>query len=77
MYSSKDIPTEVRTVEDVQHGCSIVREGYMRLREEIGQTIVGQKRVVDLVLLSIFANGHVLLEGPPGLGKTLLVKTIG
>lgn len=49
---------------------------YNTLREEIGKVIVGQKAIVDGTLHALFANGHVLLEGVPGLGKTLLVKTL-
>lgn len=46
------------------------------LRSEIAKVIVGQDDVIKKVLLSIFADGHVLLVGVPGLAKTLLVKTI-
>jgi MoxR-like ATPase len=49
---------------------------YRRLREEIGKVIVGQDEVVESVLVAILAGGHALLEGVPGLGKTLLVRTI-
>jgi MoxR-like ATPase len=49
---------------------------YQRLRAEIGKVIVGQDKVVESVLIAIFAGGHALLEGVPGLGKTLLVRTI-
>ncbi len=49
---------------------------YNDLRNEIGKVIVGQKDVVEKVLISIFCNGHCLLVGVPGLAKTLLVKTI-
>ena len=46
------------------------------LKQEIGKVIVGQKDVIDKVLISIFCEGHCLLVGVPGLAKTLLVKTI-
>jgi MoxR-like ATPase len=46
------------------------------LKNAIQHVIVGQNEVIDEVLIAIFAGGHVLLEGAPGLGKTLLVKTI-
>src|SRR6187397_1290330 len=46
------------------------------LREAIGSVIVGQTEVVEEVLWGLVAGGHVLLEGNPGLGKTLLVRTI-
>jgi MoxR-like ATPase len=47
-----------------------------RMRSEIGKALVGQQRVVDQVLTCLFAGGHVLLEGVPGLGKTLLVRAL-
>src|SRR3989442_14210222 len=47
-----------------------------RLREEIGRIIVGQRYLVDRLLVGLLANGHVLLEGVPGLAKTLAVKTL-
>ncbi len=46
------------------------------LRTTIGSVVVGQEAVIDDVLTALFAGGHVLLEGVPGLGKTLLVKTV-
>ena len=49
---------------------------YQRLREEIAKVIVGQEKVVESVLVAMLAGGHALLEGVPGLGKTLLVRTI-
>jgi len=52
------------------------REVYNSLREEIGKVIVGQDAIVDGTLNALFANGHVLLEGVPGLGKTLLVRIL-
>lgn len=52
------------------------RESYDALRSEIGKVIVGQEAIVDGTLNALFANGHVLLEGVPGLGKTLLVRTL-
>lgn len=47
-----------------------------RMKEQIGRVIVGQQEVVEQLLWSIMAGGHALLEGIPGLGKTMLVKTI-
>ena len=46
------------------------------VRRQIDKAIVGQKRVVDKILIAIFSDGHVLLEGVPGLAKTLMIKTI-
>ncbi|MFN7972288.1 MAG: MoxR family ATPase [Acidobacteriota bacterium] len=52
------------------------QEAWQRIRQEIGKVIVGNQEVVDGVLTCFFAGGHALLEGLPGLGKTLLVKTL-
>lgn len=52
------------------------REDFQKLRTEIGNVIVGQREIVDGVLHGLVAGGHVLLEGVPGLGKTLLVRTL-
>jgi len=48
-----------------------------KLREEIGQAVIGQDAVVERLLVALLANGHVLLEGMPGLAKTLLVRSLG
>ncbi len=53
------------------------RETYTAIRNEIGRVMVGQDAIVEGTLNAIFAGGHVLLEGVPGLGKTLLVRTLG
>ena len=47
-----------------------------RLRDAIGQVIIGQQYLVDRLIVGLLANGHVLLEGVPGLAKTLSVKTL-
>jgi MoxR-like ATPase len=52
------------------------REDFARLRAEIGKVIVGMEEIVEGVLICLFASGHCLLEGVPGLGKTLLVRTL-
>src|SRR5947209_13373796 len=52
------------------------RESYTALRDEIGKVIVGNEAIVEGTLIALFAGGHVLLEGVPGLGKTLLVRTL-
>jgi MoxR-like ATPase len=48
-----------------------------KLREEIGKAVIGQDAVVERMLVALLANGHVLLEGMPGLAKTLLIKSLG
>jgi len=51
-------------------------EKMAEVRREISKAIVGQSEVVDGVLIALLAGGHVLLEGAPGLGKTMLVRTL-
>jgi MoxR-like ATPase len=58
--------------EDVQRAAAWVRT----LRSEIAHVIVGQEHLVDRLLVGLLANGHVLLEGVPGLAKTLSVRTL-
>jgi MoxR-like ATPase len=52
------------------------RNAYAALRAEIGKVVVGQEEIVESTVIALFAGGHVLLEGVPGLGKTLLVRTL-
>jgi len=62
--------------KEVEKQCRDFREMFEALRSEIGKVIVGHQDIVDDVLISLFSGGHVLLEGVPGLGKTLLVRTL-
>lgn len=50
--------------------------GARRVREALGRVIVGQEQAIDLALVTLLARGHALIEGVPGVGKTLLVKTL-
>jgi len=52
------------------------REKFARVRDEVAQVIVGQQEVIDGVLTALLVGGHVLLEGVPGLGKTMLVRSL-
>lgn len=60
----------------LREGFEQFREDVQKLRTEIGRVIVGQEEVVRGTLIAMIAGGHVLLEGVPGLGKTLLVRTL-
>ena len=53
------------------------RTVFAKVRDEMGKMMVGQREIVEGVLVAFFAGGHVLLEGVPGLGKTMLVRTLG
>ena len=62
--------------EHVQRAIAAFAEHFKALEQEIARAVVGLEDVVRLTLTAIFAGGHVLLEGAPGLGKTLLVRSI-
>ncbi|MGP1347934.1 MAG: AAA family ATPase [Phycisphaerales bacterium] len=64
------------TPEEVRQRCAEFRDTYNALVDEVGKVIVGHRDVVDGVLTALFVNGNILLEGVPGLGKTMLVKTL-
>jgi MoxR-like ATPase len=53
------------------------RDTFARLRAELAKVIVGQADVIEEILIALFAGGHVLIEGVPGTGKTLIVRTLG
>src|SRR5262245_62799284 len=53
-----------------------LNDGYRRIRKEMGKAIVGQERVLEELLVAIFARGHCLLVGVPGLAKTLMIRTL-
>src|SRR5262245_58937403 len=63
-------------MDKFEHKLSLARETSTKLKDAIGHVIVGQTDVVEQTLLGILSGGHVLLEAAPGLGKTLLVRTI-
>lgn len=62
--------------EQMQQQADQFRTRYKAVRDEIGKTIVGHDDIVHGVLTSMFVGGHCLLEGVPGLGKTMLVRTL-
>ena len=68
--------SEPQATESVRAEVLQFREQIAALRAEIGKVIIGNKDVVDGVLVCLLAGGHALLEGVPGLGKTMLVRTL-
>src|SRR6266853_5060002 len=62
-------PDDIAAVERCQ-------AAYQRLRDELAKVIIGQSEVIEQVLIAMFARGHALLEGVPGLAKTLLVSSL-
>jgi len=72
---SETHPTESPNLED-EAAIRAATEWIPTLREEIARVIVGQHYLVDRLLVGLLANGHVLLEGVPGLAKTLSIRTL-
>lgn len=64
------------TAENMEQLASDFRERYNAVREQIGRVIVGHDEIIHGVLTCLFVGGHALLEGVPGLGKTLLIRTL-
>jgi MoxR-like ATPase len=62
--------------EDDPQAIARLNESYTHLRQELAKVVVGQQEVVEQLLISLFAGGHCLLVGVPGLAKTLLVRTL-
>ena len=64
------------SARDVEATVATFTTDLRRLREEIGKMIVGQEAIVEGVVMCLLGGGHALLEGVPGLGKTMLVRTL-
>ncbi len=62
--------------DDDAQAIARLNESYTHLRRELAKVVVGQKEVVEQLLIALFAGGHCLLVGVPGLAKTLLVRTL-
>jgi len=60
----------------LQTDLDLLNQRVMRIKREIGKVVVGQENIVDLMLAGIFTGGHVLLEGVPGIAKTLTAKLV-
>jgi MoxR-like ATPase len=68
--------TTAAATRDVESTVGHFTADLRRLREEIGTMIVGQETIIEGVLMCLLGGGHALLEGVPGLGKTMLVRTL-
>ena len=64
----------MRTIDPTEF--SAAAQALQRLRTEIGKAVVGQREAVEQLLIGVVAAGHVLIEGVPGLGKTLLARAL-
>jgi MoxR-like ATPase len=66
----------VMTAEDARRGAEAFRADFDAVRRQVGRAVVGQEAIVEGVLTCLFVGGHVLLEGVPGVGKTLLIRSL-
>jgi MoxR-like ATPase len=64
------------TAAAIEDQAQTFRHTFQKLRSELSKVIVGQEEIIENVLVAFFAAGHILLEGVPGLGKTILVRTL-
>ena len=69
-------PQTVSPSQDDLASVQRCEQAYNRIRDELSKVIVGQDEVIEQVLIAIFSRGHALLEGVPGLAKTLLISSI-
>ncbi|MDB6132801.1 MAG: ATP-dependent protease [Verrucomicrobiales bacterium] len=74
--SERPLPSESPEPRDDRARVQELHRVYQRMKEELGKVIVGQHEVVEQMLIAIFCRSHALLEGVPGLAKTLLVSTL-
>ncbi|HCR31398.1 MAG TPA: AAA family ATPase [Opitutae bacterium] len=66
----------LETTESQEAAFNRLQEGRVRVEAELGKAIIGQKDVVEQILLSLISGGHCIITGAPGLAKTLLVKSV-
>lgn len=70
--ATRERPTDVSQADRIDQ----LLEDYEAMRRELGKVIVGQETVIEEMLIALFSGGHVLLEGVPGLAKTLLISSL-
>ncbi len=73
--TGEETPVIAESADDIQ-AVKALNEAYQGMTEQLARVIVGQKEVIEQVLVAMFCQGHALLVGVPGLAKTLLIRTI-
>ncbi|MEO9964811.1 MAG: MoxR family ATPase [Reichenbachiella sp.] len=73
--SAEPVPVQ-ETVSPVSKELQKFNDKINQVRQECSKVIVGQKKAIDMILIGLFTNGHVLLEGVPGIAKTMIAKIL-
>ncbi|MBN1233671.1 MAG: MoxR family ATPase [Candidatus Coatesbacteria bacterium] len=71
---SRDLKADIKIDEE---SLKTIHESSLKIRNEISKVIIGQNKIIEQLLIALLARGHCLLIGVPGLGKTLLIMTLG
>jgi MoxR-like ATPase len=69
--------TKVESLEEIENRIERARQSFAELKAEMARTIVGHEKLIEHVFIALVCGGHCLLEGVPGLGKTLMVRSLG
>ena len=69
--------TKMESIEDVEQRIERARRTFAELKSELARAIVGHEGLIEHVFIALVCGGHCLLEGVPGLGKTLMVRSLG
>ena len=75
MPEAKTIPAESTSADD-REVIARLREARDRVKQEMSRVVVGQHEIIESLLIGLLCRGHVLLHGVPGLGKTLMARTL-
>ncbi len=75
MTEMNEPPAETPTADDLKNA-ERLQQAYGQMRESLSRVIIGQDVVVEQLLIALFAGGHVILEGVPGLAKTMMISTL-
>src|SRR5690606_32759865 len=74
--SKPEEPQEPRLEFNNRIDLSKIRNGVAEIRHQLGKVIIGQEEFIELLMVSIFSNGHTLIEGVPGVAKTITAKLL-
>ncbi len=78
MGVKKTVKMRIKTtrIKTITNDSDFIKEKVEKIKKEVGKVIVGQEEMIEGIIIALLSDGHILLEGYPGLGKTVTVKTI-